>query len=129
MCTPGPSMGPQRRGVPGGLHRNRAALAYPGFEAGEETLELTQPASEQIVNVASLRNALPKVERRGIGIALDDRDRVEMVTQNAGGAHARQTAADHQSASGGHGRLLPTGANLAATIPRHSLQHRRPPGN
>src|SRR5215510_3211883 len=129
MGTSGPSMRPQRRGVPGGLHRNRAALAYPCFEAREETLELAQPASEQIVNVASLRNALPKVERRGIGIALDDRDRVEVVAQNAGSAHARQTAADHQSASGGHGRLLPTPANLAAAMPRLSLQHRRLPGN
>jgi len=80
-------------------------FAHPSFEAGKEALELEQPASEQIVNVASLRNAGPKVRRRGIGIALDDRDLIEDVAQNAGGAHARQTAADHQSASGGHGQL------------------------
>src|SRR5215468_11351215 len=98
-------MRPQRRGVPAAFHGYRATLTHPGFEAGEEALELTQSASEQIVNVTSLWNTLSKVGRRGIGIALDNRDMIDDVAQNAGGAHARQTAADHQSASGGHGRL------------------------
>src|SRR5215471_15592416 len=115
-------MRPQRRGVPAGFHGYRAALTHPGFEAGEEALELAQSASKQIVNVASLRNARSKVGRRGIGIALDDRDLVEDVAQNAGGAHARQTAADHQSVSGGHVPPLPRPANLAAPTRRLSLQ-------
>src|SRR5215472_9561293 len=122
-------MRPQRRGVPAGFHGYRATLAHPGFEAGEEALELAQSASEQIVNVASLRNARSKVGRQRIGIALDDRDLVEDVAQNAGGAHARQTAADHQSASDGHGPLPPRPANLAASMHRLSLQYRRLPGN
>src|SRR5215471_17430335 len=116
MGAPRPSMRPQRRGVPGGFHGYRAALTHPGFKAGEEALELAQSASEQIVNVASLRNARSKVGRRGIGIALDDRDVIDDVAQNAGGAHARQTAADHQSASGGHGPLLKTCALCAASF-------------
>jgi hypothetical protein len=109
-------MRPQRRGVPAGFHGYRATLTHPGFEAGEEAFELAQSASEQIVNVASLWNALSKVGPRGIGIAFDDRDLVEDVAQNAGGAHPRQTAADHQSASGGHGPLPPKAAILAAPM-------------
>src|SRR6516162_2972627 len=111
-------MRPQRRGVPAGFHGYRATLAHPGFEAGEEALELAQSASEQVVNVASLRNALSKVGRRGMGIALDDRDLVEDLAQNAGGAHPRQTTADHQSASGAHGPLPRRPANLAALMRR-----------
>src|SRR5262245_41609186 len=104
MSAPGPSMRPQCRGVPAGFHGYSAALTHPDFKAGKKALELAQSASEQIVNVASLRNARSKVERRGIGVALDDRHLVEVVAQNTRGAHARQTAADHQSASGGHGQ-------------------------
>src|SRR5215469_6046605 len=115
-------MRPQRRGIPSCFDGYRATLTHPRFEAGEETLELAQSASEQIVNVASLRNALSKVGRRGIGIALDDRDLVENVAQNAGGAYPRQTTADHQSASGAHGPLPTRPANLAASTRRLSLQ-------
>src|SRR6516165_12006730 len=122
-------MRPQRRGVPAGFHGYRATLTHPGFEAGEEALELAQSAREQIVNVASLRYARSKVGRRGVSIALDDRDLVEDVAQNAGGAHARQTTADHQSASSGHGPLPPRSANLAAPVRQLSLQYRRLPGN
>src|SRR5215470_11124204 len=102
MGTSGPPVRPKRRGVPAAFNRYRAALAHPGFEAGEKTLELAQSASEQIVDMARLRNARSKVGRRGIGVTLDDRDLVETVAQDARGAHARQAAADHQSASGGH---------------------------
>src|SRR6516225_8384716 len=130
LVTPGHELRPSGRAV-----YETALARYVGADdrsktaAGEEALELTQSASEQIVNVASLRNARSKVGRRGIGIALDDRDLVEDVAQNAGGAHARQTAADHQSASGGHGPLPPRPANLAASMHRLSLQCRRLPGN
>src|SRR6516164_8687253 len=114
-------MRPQRGDVPAGFHGYRTTVTHPCFEAGEEALELTQSASEQIVNVASLRNALSKFGRRGIGIALDDRDVVEGVAQYAAGAHACQTAADHQSPSGGHRPLQPRPANLAAPMRRLSL--------
>src|SRR5262249_47897860 len=103
-----------------GFHGYRAALTHPGFEAGEEALELAQSAGEEIVNVASLRDARSKVRRGGIGIALDDRDLVEVVAQDTGGAHARQTAADHQSASGGHGRPPSRMADLATPSGRRS---------
>ena len=37
--------------------------------------------------MAGLRNARSKFGRRGIGIALDDRDLVDEVAQHAGGTH------------------------------------------
>src|SRR5262249_16636989 len=113
-----PSMRPQRRGVPACFHGYRATLAHPRFEAGEEALELAQSASEQGVNVASWRTAGRKVGRRGGGTAPNDRDLVEALAQTGGGAHPRQTAADHQSASGAHGPLPTRPANPAALMRR-----------
>src|SRR5262245_48468840 len=46
MGAPGPPVRPQRRGVPAAFNGHRAALTHPGFEAGEEALELAQPAGQ-----------------------------------------------------------------------------------
>src|SRR5262245_12368972 len=108
-------MRPQSRGIPTAFHGYRATLPHSGFETGEDAFELEQSAGEAIVHVARLRNSPPKIRRRGIGIALDDCDLVDDVTQHAGGAHTSQTAADHQSASRGHGPVPIGGGERSRT--------------
>jgi hypothetical protein len=73
------------------------------LEARKEALELAKAARQQIVHVACLRDSRPKVEARGIGIALDDRDAVDEVAEHTAGTHARHAATDHEGAGGGHG--------------------------
>jgi hypothetical protein len=80
-------MWPQGRNIPTGFHRDSSTLPHPALEAGEEALEFAQAARQQIMDMAGLRDARSKVVRRGIGIALDDRDRVDKVAQDPGGTH------------------------------------------
>src|SRR5262245_53244632 len=96
-------MWPQCRDVPAAFHRHRSAFAHPALEAREEALELAKATRQQIVYVAGLRDSWSKVERRGIRIALDDRDPVDDVAQHTRGTHPRQAAADHDGAGGGYG--------------------------
>src|SRR5215471_6181907 len=103
MGAPAPPMWPERRGVPGGLHRHRSELAHPALEAGEEAVELAKATGQQIVHVAGLRDARSEVEIRGIRIALDDRDPVDDVAEHTGGAHPGHAATDHESAGRWHG--------------------------
>jgi hypothetical protein len=98
-----PPLGPQGRHVPPTLDRDRAALAHPARKTREQGVEFAQAARQQIMDVPGLRDARAKVVSRGIGIALNERDRVDKVTQDPGGTHPGDAAADHDRPRGWHG--------------------------
>ena len=91
MAARTPPLRPQRRHVPPGFDRDRAALPHPTLEAGEEALEFAQAARQQIMDVTGLRDARAEVMGRGIGIALDDRDRVRLTSLRTRAAHIPTT--------------------------------------
>src|SRR5215831_8619689 len=61
VAAPTPPVWPQCRDVPAGFHRHRSALPHSALEAREEALELTKATRQQIVHVASLRDAWSKL--------------------------------------------------------------------
>jgi hypothetical protein len=105
-----------RRDVPAGFHCHRSAVAHPTLEAREKAVELTEAARQEIVDVTGLRDPCSKLVGRGIGIALDDRDRVDNVAEHSGSTHARQAAAEHESA-GGHAVPLSRFMRSIRTLP------------
>ena len=80
----------------------RARPEHLPLEAGEEPLELAAPARQERVHVAPLRHACPLGRTLGKGVAVDDRDPVEVVCQHAGRAQAGDAAPDHHCTLGRH---------------------------
>jgi hypothetical protein len=89
------------------------------LEAGEKAVEFGQAARQQIVYMAGLRDSRSKLVRRSIGIALDNRDIVDKVAKDTGGAHTGQAAADHDCIGGSHRaryRIKPLVKNIQAIL-------------
>src|SRR5262245_38314147 len=92
-------MRPQGGRVPTSFHRNSSALAHPTFEPGEKAFEFAQAACQEVMQVARLWDPRSKFTILVIRIALDDRDSVDEVAQNAGSTHACEATADYYCTS------------------------------
>ena len=99
--------------VPTGFHRYSSAIAHPLLEAGEKAVEFLQAARQQIMYMAGLRDSRSKLVSRSIGIALDDRDIVDKVAKDTGGAHTGQAAANHDRTGGSQRVSLQIKSSLA----------------
>jgi hypothetical protein len=105
--------------VPTGFHCYGPVMAHPLLEAGEKALEFAQAARQQIMDMAGLWYSRAKLVSRRIGIALDNRDMVDKVIKDTGGAHTGQAAADHDCIGGSHRaryRIKPLVKNIQAIL-------------
>src|ERR1700676_5254085 len=83
----------------------RTLVDRQALETGKGALVLLEPAHQQAVDVAGLRNSGAVLDAFGKTVAIEHRDAIEEIAQHAAGEQARKASANYDCMRDGHARV------------------------